>query len=112
MPRYLGIVVDAGQVIRELLATVPVEQQPDFAVKLGKLYNLGIRTAPRAVQSTVRKNAVAEALRGLPVRVGMTPVTKPKRYGGGMVTFNALTLTPVGGSNTPTTEGDADEDGE
>jgi hypothetical protein len=42
----------------------------------------------------------------------MTPVTKPKRYGGGMVTFNALTLTPVGGSNTPTTEGDADEDGE
>ena len=106
MARYMQIAADAGVIIRELLAQVPTEQQPDFAVKLAKVYNLGIRTAPRAVQSTVRRNAVAEAMRGLPVRVSMVPVAK--RYGGG--TFNALQLTPMGGSNIPATEGDEDGD--
>lgn len=108
MSRYMETAEKAKQVVQEILQMVGDDPlvKAVVAAKLGKLYNLGIRTAPRAVQSTVRRNAVEAAMRGAPVRVSMRQV--PKTYGVG--TFNALEITPVGVDAFPESEADADED--
>ncbi len=92
MTRYKAIAAEAGKMIREVVALFPHEQQPEMSVKLGRIFNYGIRVSPRGVHRTVRREAVTEALRGLPVSVSMTTVQD------GLRTFNALSLIPFGGS--------------
>lgn len=68
----------------------PIEPKlKEFAILLGTIYNLGIRTAPRPTQSTVRFRAVEQALRGLPVKATMKEV-KDEKTGN---SFNHLELT-------------------
>lgn len=103
MARYLETAAEANKVAESLLSLVPDATKPQAAELIARLYNLGIRTAPRAVQSTVRFNAVQRAVRGLPVKVRMEQRTdeRTKR------TYNALITEPTGG--TPTVEGISEE---
>lgn len=108
MPRYLEIARQAGEMVGAILSTVPEAQRPQLAVSLAKLYNLGIRTSPRACQSTVRINAVSAAMRGHGVKVGSKQVPVAP---GATKTFTVLTLTPEGGTAPADVEGDAGDDG-
>lgn len=105
MSRYLETAETAGEFIksavkmyREALESnarldkskpeLDEKQVKEFAILLGTIYNLGIRTAPRATQSTVRYRAVAQAMKGLPVNVKMKEV-KDEKTGN---TYNHLEL--------------------
>lgn len=90
MSKYLKTAAQANDKIRQLLDLVPEENLQDAAVLAGEIYNLGIRTAPRATHSTVRFNAVSAALEDLGVDVSMDNVTDEKT---GKI-FNALSITP------------------
>jgi hypothetical protein len=84
MARYMTVAADAGRQIEKIIGLVDnlTDLTPEdikvLAKEMGYLYNLGIRTAPRAVQGTVRKNAVAEALKSYDIHVGMTSVVDEK----------------------------------
>lgn len=110
MARYVETAGKARVVVQEILQMVGDDPlvKAVIAAKLGKLYNLGIRSAPSkfGVQATVRRTAVEIAMRGAPVKVSMRQV--PKTYGVG--TFNALEIIPVGVDASPESEADADED--
>ncbi len=103
MARYMETAAQANGVAQELLTLTHNIDQPRAAELIARLSNLGIRTAPRAVQSTVRLNAVRRAVQDLPVKVSMEQRTdeRTKR------TYNALITQPVGGKASA--EGAADE---
>lgn len=93
MARYLKTANQANSLIKKILNSPYLDslsesEKNELTVDLGYIYNLGIRTAPRAVHSTVRLNAVKEALFQLNVFVDMKKVTDTKTG----FTFNALTL--------------------
>jgi len=84
MSRYMKIAGEANEVatdLFELVTTDDLDTVTDYeqqvAVHIAKLVNYGLRCAPRAVQHTVRLNAVREAVKGLPVKVTQMPVTDP-----------------------------------
>jgi repressor of nif and glnA expression len=104
MARYLQTAAEANEVAISLLKLVPESDRPAAAEKIARLVNYGFRCNPRAAQSTIRYNAVRAACRGLPVKVGMV-----ERQGRTGRPFNALTTEPVGGTTTPTVEGDTGE---
>ncbi len=106
MPRYMDIAAEANKVAYDLLGLFDelnsidphhVQSIKSAAAELiARLYNLGIRTAPRAVQSTVRYNAVKRAVQDLPVKVSRE--------------YNVLITTPIGGKPTAeSTGGDENE---
>lgn len=97
MPRYMDTAAEANKVAQDLLNCVTSDYRPQAAELIARLYNLGIRTAPRAVQSTVRFNAVRRAVQDLPVKVSMEQRLdeRTKR------TYNVLITQPVGGQPTP-----------
>ena len=100
MPRYMDIAAEANTVSADIMEFIHEESdRPRVAELLARLYNLGIRTAPRAVQSTVRFNAVQRAVKDLPVKVSMEKRVDPhsKRV------YNVLITQPIGGQ--PTAEG-------
>lgn len=103
MARYMEIAGEANVVAKELLEMVPENLRPVAAEKIAKLVNFGVRCSPRGVQHTVRYNAVARAVQGLPVKVRMKEVRDEKTGR----TFNALTTEPVGGKES--VEGGGDE---
>lgn len=70
-------------------AGAAIEDQAELAKQLGYIYNHGIRTAPRGVQSTVRLNAVREALKDQNVMVTMVEKSYERRDGS-TGTYNAL----------------------
>lgn len=97
MARYMERAAEANKVAQELLEGILCEEdKPHAAELIARLYNLGIRTAPRAVQSTVRYNAVKRAVQDLPVKVSMEQRVdeQTKR------TYNALVTQPIGGKPT------------
>lgn len=103
MPRYMDTAAEANMVAKELMNLVTTIGARDdhatagtAAVLITRLYNLGIRTAPRAVQSTVRFNAVRRAVQDLPVRVSMEKRLdeRTKRE------YNVLITQPIGGAPT------------
>ncbi len=104
MPRYMEIAAEANKVAQDLLCLVHDHDQPKAAELIARLYNLGIRTAPRPVQSTVRLNAVKRAVQDLPVKVNMERRLdeRTKRE------YNVLITTPIGGQ--PTAENSNSED--
>lgn len=71
------------------------------------LYNLGIRTAPRGVQSTVRIRAIETAGKDQPVKASLKPVTK--QFGGRTISYKALRLEST---NTDFKFDDVNDDGE
>ena len=90
MARYREVAVDAAELSKKLIASVPAELRDELSVGLVQLYNLGIRTAPRPVQGTVRLNACREMAKHLPVSVSMNRVENDR---GG---YNALSVLPIG----------------
>ncbi len=96
MPRYMETAAKANEVAKKLISMVAEGAQPQAAEMIAQLVNLGIRCAPRAVQSTVRKNAVERAVRGLPVEITMEQRTDPQSR----KTYNALITKPKGGEAT------------
>lgn len=104
MARYMVIAAEANKVAQDLLNCTHNEDKPKVAELIARLYNLGIRTAPRAVQSTVRYNAVKRAVQDLPVKVDMQQKVdeRTKR------TYNVLVTTPMGGK--PTEENASSDD--
>lgn len=109
MPRYLETAEKARILVDQILATVEKDARPELAAQLAKLYNLGIRTSPRACQSTVRINAVRAAMKTAPVKVSSSQVPiegRPEK------SFVALQVTPVHETKAyPTeTEGDSDDE--
>lgn len=90
MARYLETAAKANEVITDILDVVDrldPQEKSYITSQLLYLYNLGIRTAPRATQSTVRLNAVRAAAKGTEAKVSMT--TK-EGYNG--KTYNALSI--------------------
>jgi hypothetical protein len=71
MARYLQTAAEARDTINSLIDLVPEEDKHVASVLAAHVYNYGIRTAPRAVQSTVRLNAVTTACKDLPVSIRM-----------------------------------------
>lgn len=71
MARYLEVAADARETIDALMAHIPEDRHEVVAPMIAHIYNYGIRTAPRAVQSTVRYNAVRTACLNLPVKIAM-----------------------------------------
>lgn len=88
MARYLQVAAEANEVAKSLFNLVPEENRQAAAGLIAKLVNYGLRCSPRAVQSTVRLNAVRRAVYGLPVEVGMVKVTDPVTH----KSFNAITI--------------------
>lgn len=107
MARYLETAAKARTLSVEILEMVPAELRPVMAEHLARLYNLGIRTSPRAVHSTVRYNAVVAAMRGLPVSVKMKQVPKGNGKPG---YFNALETIAKVPAAVPHVEGDDNEE--
>ena len=89
MARYLETAATAATVINEVAMMIPEEHRTEALCKIAEIYNLGIRTAPRACQSTVRFRAVERAMKELPVHVMMKEVTTDSGK-----TFNALSVIP------------------
>ena len=67
MARYMQVASEAAEVADELFAMVPEAKQAEAAEKIARLFNYGIRVSPRAVHSTVRINAISEAVKNLPI---------------------------------------------
>lgn len=101
MARYLQVAGEANEVAKQLFALVAEDKQQQAAQLIAKLVNYGLRCSPRAVQSTVRLNAVKRAVQGLPVAVGMTKVFDPVTQ----KSFNAITF----GGDQPDTWESADD---
>lgn len=103
MPRYMDTAAEANRVAHDLLGLFDeinsVDKDYVLNIKaaaselIARLYNLGIRTAPRAVQSTVRYNAVKRAVQDLPVKVSMEQRTDERTHR----TYNVLITQPIGG---------------
>jgi len=104
MSKYMSIAEDANEVAKELyvLATEPNGLMASLTEEvykgrvsslLGQLYNLGIRTAPRPTQATVRYNAVERAMEGLPVIVTKETRTNEQTQ----QTYNVVIVTPKEG---------------
>jgi hypothetical protein len=78
MARYLEIAEEGRKevvaLINDLTAANPGIDAKDLAIKIGRIVNLAVRCAPRAVQSTVRKNIVHGMVRDY-CHVTMTEVT-------------------------------------
>ena len=106
MPRYMDTAAEANKLAQDLLVLIHDHDQPKAAELIARLYNLGIRTAPRAVQSTVRYNAVKRAVQDLPVRVSMEQRTDERTRR----TYNVLVTQPIGG--VPSVETAVGDDGE
>lgn len=70
--------------------------KPKIAELIARLYNLGIRTVPRTVQSTVRFSTVKRAVQDPPVKVSMEQRKDEKTHR----TYNVLVTQPIGGVAT------------
>lgn len=102
MAQYMNTANEANKKIQEILDYVWNNTELHYEVinsyktelgtLLAQLYNLGIRTAPRAVQSTVRLNAVREACKGLPLTITIEKKID-ERTGN---EYNALNIQPKG----------------
>lgn len=91
MSRYLKTAAEANVLAKQLIEFIYEDaDRPCVAELIARLVNLGIRCSPRGVHHTIRLNAVREAVKGLPVRVGMVEkvddITKR--------TYHALTTIP------------------
>lgn len=91
MSRYMQTAGEANGVAKELfrLATSEdldsmTEKEHEFLVakSIAQLVNYGLRCAPRAVQHTVRLNAVVESVKGLPIKIGMEEYESGKGWVG------------------------------
>lgn len=100
MARYLKIAADANTQIKKIVTNADSMSDEQLAIELAYLYNLGIRTNPRACQGTVRLNAVQSAIKGFKVSARLEKVVQPNGY-----SFNKLVL-------TDTTTNVSKEDGE
>ena len=111
MARYMKVAKDASTIADNLLSLLPEDQREVGAILITRLFNMGVRVSPRPVMTTVRLNAVCEAVKNLPVVVRMEQVSLPPRpgYAKGM-TYNALRVTGKSGTTLPETdEPDTDE---
>ena len=117
MARYLQTAAQANEVVKDIVNSV--KELTSDNVDVGTienhilsqclyLYNLGIRTAPRATQSTVRLNAVKEAAKGTNASVTMTEKQGHSTYKGNY-TYKAIRIQTGQQGNNIIEEGN-DED--
>lgn len=101
MARYENIAADANQIVITLFEDFcskhpgAISEQANFLEQLLRLYNLGIRTSPRACQAVVRERAVRLAAAKTPVTISMKKVQMKDRYTGSPVVgkyYNALQI--------------------
>lgn len=118
MARYHKIAEEANQIVitlfEQFCASNPgkLPEQAEFLSSLLKLYNLGIRTSPRACQSTVRRNAVETAAKNTPVTITMSKVPM-KDYKGDPIPgryFNALGINSTLHNVSATLDDSSDEE--
>lgn len=89
MPRYLETAKQLRGAIEKLAARLNLTNE-DVA-EIGLIANLAVRCCPRACQSTVRRNIIAEATKG---RCNVT-MNKVKDLVTGFE-FNAISIAPIG----------------
>lgn len=89
MPRYLETAKQLHGAIEKLATRLNLTNE-DIA-EIGLIANLAVRCCPRACQSTVRRNIIAEALRDR-CNVRMNVVTDEITG----KTFNAISISPIG----------------
>jgi hypothetical protein len=108
MARYLEIASKASEVVDDVMNTIdslPQDKKEYILSQILYLYNLGIRTAPRATQSTVRLNAIVAAAKNQKATVRM--VEKSGTGYRGPYTYKAIqiitnpTTTVEDGSSDP-----------
>lgn len=105
MAKYLKTAAKANDVITSIMGSLGEHPEKEYILsQLLYLYNLGIRTAPRATQSTVRLNAVKEAAKGQPVKISM--VEREATGYRGPYTFKAINIETT--SNNLSEEPDQD----
>lgn len=90
MARYLETAAEAQGTIDQLLSFVPEEHRKEAAVLIAHTMNYGIRCCPRAVQSTVRLNAIRTACKNLPVSISLE---EKEGYQG--KTYKVLRVVPI-----------------
>jgi hypothetical protein len=110
MAAYLKKAEQANKVIKSIMDAlngVPeIEHEKDFILSQALyLYNLGIRTAPRPTQSTVRLRAVEAAASGFPGTT-VRMVTKTGKGFRGEYTYNAISIQVK--RTDPVEDGDTD----
>jgi|LULG01.1.fsa_nt_gb hypothetical protein len=96
MAKYMQIAEQARHTANRLFDLIPEEKRHEAGPLIGTLVNLGIRISPRAVQSTVRFNAVTKAVEDLPVNVSMYEVEDEKTGR----TYKAITINPTNKSRS------------
>lgn len=107
MAAYLKKAEQANKVIKSVMDTIKDHPDHDFILsQILYLYNLGIRTAPRPTQTTVRLRAVETAAKGLPATIRMT--TKTGKGYKGEYTYNAISIQVK--KAEPVEDGDQDEE--
>lgn len=78
MAKYLQTAAKASIVIDDIITLIKDHPNKEYILhQIIYLYNLGIRTSPRACQSTVRYNAVKEAAKNQPCKISMTEKKDP-----------------------------------
>lgn len=97
MTRYAETAQKAQAVLDEIVASLPAmdpETKAHIISQTIYIYNLGIRTAPRGVQATVRLRAVSIVAQNQPVSIAM----EQKQGNGhrGPYTYNALIIKSKG----------------
>jgi hypothetical protein len=103
---YMKIASDASTVVDNIMDKLKgYPLSTEILADLLYLYNLGIRTAPRAVQSTVRLNAVREAAKNQPATIRMIEKQSDNpRY----PTYKAIQISTA--PETHKEDGDTDEE--
>lgn len=118
MARYHKVAEEANQIVITLferhcaLVQGDLADQAEFLASLLKLYNLGIRTSPRACQATVRRTAVEMAAKSTPVTITMTKVPM-KDFSGNPIPgryFNALGINSTLHNSSATLDDSEDEE--
>jgi hypothetical protein len=92
MARYLETAAKAAEVLDSIMECL--KDHPDREHILSQtiyLYNLGIRTAPRATQSTVRLNAIRVMAKNQPAKISMVEKKATSMYKGNY-TYKAIRI--------------------
>lgn len=108
MAKYLETAAKASVVVDDIMNTIddlPQDKKDYILSQVLYLYNLGIRTAPRATQSTVRLNAVVAAARNQKATIRMTE--KSGTGYRGPFTYKAIQI--ITGNSPTVEEGDSDD---
>lgn len=114
MAAYMKKAEQASTIIDGIMDQIknnPTPDQGQILSQLIYLYNLGIRTAPRPTQSTVRLNAVSRAARNQPASIRLVEKSG-KGFDGRTYTYKAINIQVSIPNTSVSTVEDGDNDAE